>query len=378
MAALPDACFTFDPSFCFPPYSGELAVQGSGADTEYVYQPGPGGNPYNYQLTYPPPVPAFDCQLSAEVPEFPSSIPLPPRRAVPLGDVINLPHGAIPSQQARASAAGPGKSSTSQPEQQPSGKPKATRTIFGGTDLLQLGRAIVLKKPYFAPHGKIAEAWKQVNKYLVDNGFRHKVQYTVLQSKAKALIAFKKDPDGEDAAPVASQLQGDAGILIAAVLEQMEQQYDDAKDKSDEAKSKLLKKTEDDRVAGEAIRAASMRGRKRAASRSSSPDSADPDTDPEPTTRAPKKSPAAALSADSSVEIIEDGDSKRQTKRRKMDRRTDSVSATADIIKILEKDMVQRNEHQQETAATMKRFVDEAKEDRGQIINLLNKLIDTN
>ncbi|KAJ7453462.1 hypothetical protein FB451DRAFT_1281342 [Mycena latifolia] len=309
--------------------------------------------------------------------------PLADRRA-PLADAANMPHGPIPSLHVRARPSDDVRKLIGQSSAE--GKPVATggrkprakgakphedkdpRTSIDGDDLLLIGRAVVQLQPFLAGHGDVTNAWKGVNTYLRAKGFQHDVSYNTIQNKAKALIAYKKDPGCQDARSVASHLVGEVRITIAAVLEQMEKQWDDAKGKSDDAKAKIKKKNEDDRAAGEEIRAAAMRGRgrKRAATRSPSP------------TSDHESSPSKGVSTSSSLDFTDFEDNKKSKRRRKMDRRTGSSSSSAmsEITKILERDAAQREQHQKEVASTMKAFVDDAKESRAFMAGIFQNMLD--
>ncbi|KAJ6611233.1 hypothetical protein B0H10DRAFT_1953194 [Mycena sp. CBHHK59/15] len=400
----------FNAHLGFPPLpSSQMPTYGFGDDAEYFYDyQGPQSTPTNLpilrtdpsHLTYPPPSqPSADFaarrlaemnKLYAELPErAASSSPFGPLREM----AMNLPCGPIPSFHADSTTDDTRKLIGQSTAKLPTGskskrrsagqevvvaEPKApARPVFAGPDLVQLARAVAHKQPFLSAHGEVSTAWKDVNKYLKSKGFQHEVKYTTLQKKAQALIAFKKDPKCEDAKPVASHITGDTAIIIAAALEQMEKQWDDAKDKSDDVKLKIKKKTEDDRFAGEEIRSASMRGRgqKRAATRSPSPSS---DTDTVSPT-APNTAAMGRLSALSSIELDDtvSNDKKKSKRRRVMDRRTDTpVSASADLVRILEKDSAQRQEHQKAVEATMKAFTDDAKESRAAIAGFLEKLVE--
>ncbi|KAJ7021216.1 hypothetical protein C8F04DRAFT_1195753 [Mycena alexandri] len=370
----------------------QLETMGHGDDADYVYDPtNPIFSPTNPMvgsfgtnsgLSYPPPSPSLALARSrlAELEEdFPPSVPLPPR-SLPLGDApINLPRGAFLSSQADATKDNAPAASGKRQEpaagrgaENQSGK--KTRAQFGGRELIQLARAVVLLRPYFAPNKGVGDAWKALNLHLRDNSFPLDVKYTTLQTKAKALIKFKKDPECEDAKSVATHIKGDTAVLIASALEAMEAQYDEAKDKTDEAKLKLKEKSDADRTAGNAIRNSSLGTRKRRAP--------PPNTSPAPEEETPRKGKsAAALSATSSVESI-DGDqaegSQRKAKCRKTDRRSDaaSSSSSADLVKIIEKDMQQREEQQRETTATMRAVLQESKEGRDRLMGILEKLIE--
>ncbi|KAJ7692555.1 hypothetical protein B0H17DRAFT_1200381 [Mycena rosella] len=104
------------------------------------------------------------------------------------------------------------------------GKKTGPCNAFGGTQLIQLARAIDKCKPYLASHGGVGEAWKATNRHLKATGFALDVKYMVLQNKAKALIAYKKDPTCEEAKFAAPHMKDDVAILIASALEKFEQQ----------------------------------------------------------------------------------------------------------------------------------------------------------
>ncbi|KAJ7854117.1 hypothetical protein B0H13DRAFT_2579732 [Mycena leptocephala] len=127
-------------------------------------------------------------------------------------------------------------------------------------------------------------------------------------------------------------------------------------------------KLENETMAGDKVRGASMIAHQKR-KRSGSP-AADDDTDNEAST--PRK--ASGVSTTSSLELSDAEGSKKKLKRRKTDRRGESSTST-DIVKILERDIAQRAEHQQAQAATIKEYVADAREGRSQIIGLLEKLI---
>ncbi|KAJ7911733.1 hypothetical protein B0H13DRAFT_1875566 [Mycena leptocephala] len=377
---------TLDPCLIprFP--SGTLETMGTGEDADYIYEPRDFGMDADPDFTYPPPSqPSLHfskARLAAMEQEFPPSPFDFPLRAI-LGNAMNLPRGAIPSLQAHATDAekhGPndkGTGAADEAEQSGSeevaaskrGKKTGPRNVFGGTQLIQLARAIDKCKPYLAPHGGVGDSWKATNQHLKANGFNLDVKYTALQTKAKALIAYKKDPTCEEAKSVASHIKDDVAILIASTLEKIEQQYDDAKDKSDAAKLELKEKLENETMAGDKVRGASMIAHQKR-KRSDSPAANDDDTDNEAST--PRK--ASGVSATSSLELSDAEGSKKKLKRRKTDWRGESSTST-DIVKILECDIAQCAEHQQVQAATIKEYVADAREGRSQIIGLLEKLI---
>ncbi|KAJ7765316.1 hypothetical protein B0H16DRAFT_1796707 [Mycena metata] len=387
-----------DPSL-FPGFSADmLETMGHGDDTEYVYDPANpafsptsptfGGGGYG-DLSYPPPSQSLQFARSwlVEAEEFPASIPLPPR-SLALGNAINLPHGPIPSRQADATrdealvnsdkpkgntGKGTGKGAGKGDENQPTNTTavKTGRRKFTGRELLNVARAVVVLQPFLAPTKGVGEAWKGVNTYLREHSFRLDVKYTTLQAKAKALVAFKKNPACEDAKTVTPLIEGDIAVLIASALEAMETQYDAAKDKTDDAKLKLKEKSDEDRTAGNAIRDASMRARK---CRLRSPSPAREDETP------CKGRSSTALSATPSIELVDSDEgegSHKRAKRRKTERRSDpSPSASANILKIMEKDMEQRQRYQRETAAAMNTYMNRAAEGQERLMGLLERLIE--
>ncbi|KAK6974775.1 hypothetical protein R3P38DRAFT_3481387 [Favolaschia claudopus] len=332
---------------------------------------------------YPPPTQSAFYPPQQPLPspspeeEFPPSIPLP--SPTPLRDAMNLPREPLPSKQASAEYTQPEKVSVHDPVLTPqpaasenretvNKKTTKPRAVIGGRDLLQIGRAVVKLKPFLAGHGDVGKLWKAVNQHLRDNGFRHEVASSTIQSKAHALVAFKKDPTCEEARSVVSHIKDDVAVLIASTLEQMEQQWDDAKDKSDAAKQEFKEKTEADAAAGERIRAKSMIARKRR--RSVTPPPKD-DTDDEAGDAS--GSSAGGPSAEGSFNDSE-GSKKKTTKKRKTDRRTDPP-AVAELTQLLKADMDERREYNKENNALMHKYLDDVNDGRKEMMGLLAKLL---
>ncbi|KAJ6468104.1 hypothetical protein C8R47DRAFT_1223396 [Mycena vitilis] len=308
------------------------------------------------------------------------------------------------------------------------------RHTYNGDDHVAIARVVVDMNPWIAQHGQKGVIWQRCVEKLLALGFRHNnINATTLQHKCEALISYKKDPQGKN--KKLANILGDgksAGILIAALLERMETQYDEAKDKGDDAKAKAQAKHDADKEGGEAIRRASMQTLRK---RRRSPSPSDEDTDleditvmppatstrtaasadtttsttpvatPAPAATAPAAAaaapaaaaaapaaaaaaPAAAaptpVSASSSIEIIDsdvEDDSKAAKKkpskrRRLMDRRAASSSSGTDaIVSLLKEESTRRAAHEAEMAATFKTFVNDAREQKDEVTQMLKGLI---
>ncbi|KAJ7302649.1 hypothetical protein DFH08DRAFT_826393 [Mycena albidolilacea] len=162
---------------------------------------------------------------------------------------------------------------------------------------------------------------------------------TTLQHKCKAMISFKKDPKGKNKnLTKVIGVSTSAAITIAALLERMETQYDEAKDKLDDTKAVIKKKNNTDRKGGEAIRQASLRGMHRKCS--PTPESDDSNaTEPEVDETASSISDAVpnadagtpattpkTTSASFSVEIIDGTKDKKPAKRRRLHEHCSALS----------------------------------------------------
>ncbi|KAF7334804.1 hypothetical protein MSAN_02367000 [Mycena sanguinolenta] len=291
----------------------------------------------------------------------------------------------------------------------------SNRAQYTGDDLIAIARVVVDVNPFIAAYGQKGAAWQQICDKLTENGFRHKsINAATVQHKAEALISYKKDPNGKN--KNLSKVIGEgtsAAITIAALLECIETQYDESKDKSDEAKAKLKAKQDADREGGEAIRQASMQTlRKRM--RSPSPDTDDDDDDDdEPTdteqpaapsttatgtarspdvtaatgtarspdaTSTPTASTQAASSSssletiDSDVEDNAKANKKKSKRRRTMDRRTSSGGHEA-IAALLKEENTRRAAHDDRMATTFETFVKDAREQKEQMTSFLKDLV---
>ncbi|KAJ7934984.1 hypothetical protein B0H13DRAFT_1854693 [Mycena leptocephala] len=287
-----------------------------------------------------------------------------------------------------------------------------SKAHYNGDDLISIARAVVDVNPFIAPYGKNGIAWQEVVDKLVDQNFRHKaVNAVTVQHKAEALTSYEKDPLGKH--KNLANVIGDgksASITIGALLERLETQYDESKDKSDDAKAKLKSKQDADREGGEAIRRASMQTlrHKRARSPSTSDDEdKHPDTEQTTVTATASPSPSTAdaddatapsepaagpsesatepantsVSASSSLETLDSdaednkkSDQKKSKRRRTMDRRT-STAGTDTLVQLLKAENARRAAHDAEVAASFNMFVKDAREQKNEVTSLLKDLV---
>ncbi|KAK7057100.1 hypothetical protein R3P38DRAFT_3168611 [Favolaschia claudopus] len=255
---------------------------------------------------------------------------------------LNMPRGPMPSAQARAripvtdevrraigrSGAGGKKRGREEREKENQvrdgdggsdaeecgkGKKGGKRVRFDASDLIHITRVVVDLQPYLARHNEKSKTWALVVSTLLEQDFPHKdISAGTIHDKADALVAFKKEPAKN---PQIANVIGEdtsASIVIAALLERLETQYDQAKNKSDSAKAKIKKKNDEDRKGGESIRNNSMKTL-RSRPRTSTADPDDDSTDDETSTV-----PARSLSGSSTIEILDSDDESnaRPSKRR--------------------------------------------------------------
>ncbi|KAJ6467548.1 hypothetical protein C8R47DRAFT_1201146 [Mycena vitilis] len=323
------------------------------------------------------------------------------------GGAANLPQGPLPSLHARVPATDDvrkalGKSGAAKP------KPKAkrgrrdedeqeavdsedendpndpNRTVYNAARLLKLASAAVDLEPFLAPHGSKVATWQTLVDKLKDDDevFRKStISAASVQHKVESLVAFKKNKNPKRYRQLANVLAKKPAVrvTIGALLERLEQDYDEAKDKSDEAKAKIKKKNAEDRDGGEAIRQASMKtlGKRK---RQPTPDSdaddgALSDNGSATTTRTPRSTAASA-----SIETIDSGDddaanaSKGQRKRRRNDR----SSETAQLFAFMRAENDRRAKHDERVAQSLDRFVGNSAQQKDEYISLLRDLIAKN
>ncbi|KAK6981676.1 hypothetical protein R3P38DRAFT_3233757 [Favolaschia claudopus] len=248
----------------------------------------------------------------------------------------------------------------------------STKTSFGtGEALIKLASAAVDLTAFLAPHKKKGVAWQAITDTLKKDKLlrRTKINAVTVQRKAEALVAFKK------------QKETSAGITIAALLEGLEDQYDQAKDKSDAQKEKIKKKADEDRVGGEAIRTASRiafskKSKKRARSPSpsaKSDDDAATDTEPaEPVSASSRTSRAAA----SSSVVIIGSDDEGRTRKPKRPRRADPAAHQAGMLALMEKSEARAAAHDTVIQKSLENFVSDSAKQEQETIDLLKKLVE--
>ncbi|GLB45350.1 hypothetical protein LshimejAT787_2200130 [Lyophyllum shimeji] len=142
-------------------------------------------------------------------------------------------------------------------------KPTSTcRKKFTGMDLVFVARAVNEICPWNAGHGQKMKAWENVVEALVKAGFRHKLSAEVVCQKAEGLVGYRKTPVSQDKhiKAIVSILDSsrDDRILISALLDRMESQYDATKKADEVKKAELQKKHEEDTIARDTLRQASM------------------------------------------------------------------------------------------------------------------------
>ncbi|KAF8919420.1 hypothetical protein CPB85DRAFT_1429532 [Mucidula mucida] len=124
---------------------------------------------------------------------------------------------------------------------------------FKALDLVELARLGIAHQPFNTTHGSKGATWTAIRNALVTSCGAHldDLSTIAVQHKMEGLVAYKKNPDSADCEVkfIATLLKGTSyDITIQSSLERLEQQWDDAKDKSDAVKEKLRKKQEEDTV----------------------------------------------------------------------------------------------------------------------------------
>ncbi|KAJ8507423.1 hypothetical protein ONZ45_g10211 [Pleurotus djamor] len=143
-------------------------------------------------------------------------------------------------------------------------KKKQVKRVWGAADLVELARVAIKEKPFLAPYGKKTATWQSICDTLMLPGSSFRVpdvKALAIQHKVHGLVEYKKNPKSNDreAKAIAKLLRGTShDISIQALLEVLEKQFDEAKDKSDESKAETKRKLDEDEIGGKAIRDASM------------------------------------------------------------------------------------------------------------------------
>ncbi|KAJ6537045.1 hypothetical protein B0H19DRAFT_1079420 [Mycena capillaripes] len=227
-------------------------------------------------------------------------------------------------------------------------------------------------RPFLAPHRGKGAAWRLVvNELKKAKEFRDTtIPPQSVQQKAEALVAFKKNPGQNRKLANIIGKGTAAGITIAALLEQLEEQYDSAKDKSDSAKARIKKKNDEDRVGGEVIREASMKRYRKRTTPLSDGELTDNESVAKPT-------PASrSTAASSSIEIIDsDDDHASQARKTKRRRRNDRSSDTAELVALMRAENERRAKHDERIQQSFDTSVGNCSKQKDEYISLLRDLI---
>ncbi|KAJ7128063.1 hypothetical protein C8R46DRAFT_1145038 [Mycena filopes] len=265
---------------------------------------------------------------------------------------------------------------------------------YTGPALITLARAVIDVEPFLSSQGQKGAAWQEVvDTIKKSKHFRNTtVSAASAQNKAEKMVMFKKKPNASKNKKL-NNIIGEGtsdGVIIGALLERVEKQFDDAKGKSDAAKAKIKQKNDEDREGGNAIREASMktfRKRRRDASppvdkhrRDASPpidvdvDAAANGTDTEgvvPSTPTPRATAAA-----SSLETLDsdnDDDSGDTPKPKR--RRHNASSDAAGFLALMKQESERRAKHDEKIERSFNEFVDNNKQQKDEYISLLRDLI---
>ncbi|KAJ7846494.1 hypothetical protein B0H14DRAFT_3454379 [Mycena olivaceomarginata] len=259
---------------------------------------------------------------------------------------------------------------------------KPGKSKFNGNDLIGFVRATVDCNPWLATHGKKGLAWEETLEcYTNQSDCRHpNITAAALQHKCEAMISFKKDPKGKNKnlAKVIG-VGTSASITIAALLERMETQYDEAKDKSDDAKAALKKTNDANCEGGEAIRQASLRAmrRKRAPTPDTDDDAMEPEPEPEADADADSpdtNSTTKVTAASSSSKTIDADNDKKPAKRRRLTERR-SASGKDALLDLMKEENKHRAEYDNRIANSLDTFVKDSREQKAEFASLLRDLI---
>ncbi|KAJ7740415.1 hypothetical protein B0H14DRAFT_2638084 [Mycena olivaceomarginata] len=234
-----------------------------------------------------------------------------------------------------------------------------------------IAHAVIDANPWLAPHGQKGQIWQQIVDTLSAQNFRHKtISAASMQHKAEALVSYKKDPDGKH--KNLSNVIGEgtsASIIIGALLECLEMQFDAAKDKSDDTKAKLKKKNDEDREGGESIRQASMRTHCKHA-RSPASDNNSNTTNRETSTLSTR-----TTAADSSLETINSDDDNTTNDKKASKRRRGMHCSASDADGLLALIKAENARHDTRVAQSLETFVSDSREQKKEFTSLLKELV---
>ncbi|KAJ7639852.1 hypothetical protein DFH06DRAFT_1335115 [Mycena polygramma] len=250
------------------------------------------------------------------------------------------------------------------------------RTEYDGPRLLKAAGAAVDQQPYLAPYRGKGAAWQrvvvQMKKQKVFRGCN--ISAASVKQKVDSLVKFKKNGCKDE--KLKSLLgTGDAdAVTMGALLEQLEAQYDAAKNKSDSAKAQIKKKNDEDKAGGEAIRQASMKtlGKR---GREVTP-SSDGDISDSGASTNPAHGASRPVAASSSIEVLNsDDENTSKVQKNKRRRRNDRSSETTELFAIMKAENERRAKHDEQVAQQLGKFVDNCSAQKDEYISLLRELI---
>ncbi|KAJ6548359.1 hypothetical protein B0H19DRAFT_1378889 [Mycena capillaripes] len=296
------------------------------------------------------------------------------------GAAVNLPHGPLPSLHARIPATDDVRKATGKKrgrdgaEKENEGNKAdaggGKRIQFSANDLIHIARVAVDVKPFLAEHKSKGTTWQLLKDTLVQEGFPHRsVRTDTIQHKVEGLVAFKKDPSKNKKLANLIGEGTSAGITIAALLERLEDQHDQGKDKSDEAKAKIKKKSDEDHMAGEAIRSASMKTLRTRTHTHGDDDGDITDTESADT---PWRRPIASSS---SIETVDSDDSDAANKRKTKRRRRNPGADTEALLALMKAENERRAKHDARIADAFDTFVGNNSRQKDEYIGLLRDLL---
>ncbi|GAW03885.1 hypothetical protein LENED_005639 [Lentinula edodes] len=132
----------------------------------------------------------------------------------------------------------------------PEADKKVGARIWNAKDLIELAKICVEYKPFLQPYGKKGKVWDHIFYALSERGFHlSKVPALSLHHKAESLVGYWKNPGDSNS---------NIKAIAVALMDSVEAQWDEAKNKSDKAKADIQKKQDEDNKGREAIHMASM------------------------------------------------------------------------------------------------------------------------
>ncbi|KAJ4480526.1 hypothetical protein C8J55DRAFT_560473 [Lentinula edodes] len=323
-------------------------------------------SPYNPASSRPP------APLGNNNP-YQNGFRLPPITSFYPPPVLDQSRITPPLSQLKPTPTSPGKENEGIQRPHVSGGPEAGKKvgarIWTAKDLIELAKICVEYKPFLQPYGKKGKVWDKIFYALSERGFRlSKVPALSLRHKAESLVGYWKNPSDNNSSvkAIAKILDNSMDkITIAALMDSVEAQWDEAKNKSDKAKADIQKKQDEDNEGGEAIRMASMQAF-RSHKRDAKPlDDEDTDTDTDNNSGS-RKSGTKRKFSDSNV-------TKSHKRQRSSVRRT---SNNTKILDFLESDAEERRSHQDKVVMLMERGQKLTQEHEKEVASILHGFLE--